>query len=56
MNIVMVMNECVGPRCIKNCSIRSMSGMTETINRRGKLSLTPASFDELFPNMYPKAK
>jgi len=33
-----------------------MSGITETMNRSGKFTLTPASFEELLPNMYPKAK
>ncbi len=52
----MVMNECVGPRCMRKRSSRSTSGRTEAANRSGKFALTLASFEEPFPVMYPKAK
>ena len=52
----MVMSECVGPLCIMNRNSRSMSGRIEAASRRGRFTLTLASFDELFPNMYPRAK
>ena len=52
----MVMNECVGPRCVRKRNKRSISGRTEAESKRGRFTLTLASFDEPFPNMYPNAK
>jgi hypothetical protein len=42
--------------CIRKCNPRSMPGRTEAANRSGRFTFTAASFDKLFPKMYPKAK
>ncbi len=56
INTVMVMNECVGPRCVRKRSKRSRSGRIDAASKRGRFTLTWANFAELFPKMYPKAK
>jgi hypothetical protein len=56
MKKVMVIMECVGPRCVIKCSNKSISGRTEAVNNKGKLISTLASFAELFPRIYPMAK
>jgi hypothetical protein len=37
-------------------SSRSTSGRTEAASKSGKFTFTRASFDEPFPNRYPRAK
>ena len=52
----MVMSECVGPRCMRKRSARSMSGRTEAARRSGRFTGILAILDDVFPNMYPRAK
>jgi hydrogenase maturation factor len=48
--------EWVGPRCeIKGISM-SMSGITESMKMRGRLSSVLVSFADALPKMYPSAK
>ena len=61
MRTVIVIMECVGPRCMKivgftACKIKSMSGNTETTRRRGRFSLVLKTLDVLLPVKYPRAK
>lgn len=54
---VKIMKEWVGPRCSIRFGIsRSMSGITEKRNRRGRFMFVLVSFDVAFPERYPRAK
>jgi len=55
-NAQKTIGEWVGPRCSKLGISRSMSGRVEARNRRGMFAFTFRSFDEIFPERYPRAK
>jgi hypothetical protein len=56
ISTVNVIRECVGPRCWRKRKIRSMSGRTDTVRRRGRFALTLRRLDEPLPDRYPNAK
>ena len=52
---VMTTIECVGPRCLTCLMIRSMSGITDNVISKGKLTFVFKAFDVRDPRMCPSA-